>query len=106
MAGLLTLTTRVVWARDTVALGFPQRLGEREGTNAEGIVRQTGLLGASAPAWRTVRAEEQDRNREKPTLEVMIAEERPASVQAIKMSHGHPRDHPSELGGLVMGGKH
>lgn len=38
--------------------------------------------------------------------EVMIARERPASIQAIKMSHGYPQDHPSELGKLVMGGKH
>lgn len=68
--------------------------------------RQTGILRASDPAWTRVRDQEQDRNREKLKSEVMIARERPASIQAIKMSHGHPQDHPSELGKLVMGGKH
>lgn len=68
--------------------------------------QQTGILRASDPAWTRVRDQEQDRNREKLKLEVMIAGERPASIQAIKMSHGHPQDYPSELGKLVMGGKH
>lgn len=53
----------------------------------------------SDPAWRRVRAQGQERNRKKTKSEVMSAEERPASIQAIKMSHELPEDHPSELEG-------
>lgn len=61
--------------------------------------RQTGILWASDPAWRGVRDQERDRNRGKPKVIVMVARERAASIQAIKMSHGRPRTILQSWGG-------
>lgn len=91
----------VVWVCNRVAPSCLQGLGEREGRHAEGAERETGRQRAGGP--QTPPGEELEprdsSETEEQKSEVMIAKERPASIQAIKMSHELPEDHPSELEG-------